>query len=244
MSYLEFCNFSAFYKLKKKQYLTVLNNLSFKIEDGEFVAVLGPSGCGKTTLLKAIMGFCEYTEGDILIDGQLVEKLKLNTQTFSYVSQEYSLYPHLTVYENIAFPLRNRRVLQTEIDRLVRKTAAEFQIDFLLTRKPFQLSVGQQQRVALARAFVKEPTLILLDEPFSNQDGISGTIARQLIKKMHENYHVTFILVTHDLDDARYLADKTIIMSDGKITAIGKTNSIMAVYTDATILPPITGNNQ
>lgn len=224
-----FSGYSAFYKLKRKKFLVALDNISLQIDGGSSVAIVGESGSGKTTFLKAIAGFCDYCEGEVYIDGKPASAKSKNVSV-AYVSQQYSLYPHLTVFENVAFPLRVKKMPQIEIVKAVKNVAKDLEIELLLTRKPFQLSVGQQQKVALARAVAKNPDVILLDEPFSNQDTLSGEEVRKILKKVRETCSATLVLVTHELNDARYLADKTIILEEGAVKAYGDTREVLAGY--------------
>ena len=213
---IELKHLSCYYKVKGG-HLLVLDNIDLSIPTGQTMVVIGESGCGKTTLLKAIAGMLKYTEGDLLIDGRNVADFNKRSNDMSYVSQEYVLYPHLTVFENIAYPLTNSKVKYEEINRLVREVAKSFGLTYLLTRKPFQLSGGQQQLVALARAFVKKPSIILLDEPFSNLDIETRRKMRKLVLNYCKEYNPTIIYVTHDIDDALFIADRIIKIDDGKI---------------------------
>ena len=224
-----FSGYSAFYKLKRKKFLVALDNISLKIDGGSSVAIVGESGSGKTTFLKAIAGFCDYSEGEVYIDGRSADARGKNTNV-AYVSQQYSLYSHLTVFENIAFPLRVKKMPQIEIVNAVKKVAKDLDIDLLLTRKPFQLSVGQQQKVAIARAVVKDPDVLLLDEPFSNQDMVSGEDARKILNKVRENCSATLILVSHDVNDARSLADKAVILEEGAVKSYGDACEVLEGY--------------
>ena len=213
---IELKHLSCYYKVKGG-HLLVLDNIDLSIPTGQTMVVIGESGCGKTTLLKAIAGMLKYTAGDLLIDGRNVADFNKRSNDMSYVSQEYVLYPHLTVFENIAYPLTNSKVKYEEINRLVREVAKSFGLTYLLTRKPFQLSGGQQQLVALARAFVKKPSIILLDEPFSNLDIETRRKMRKLVLNYCKEYNPTLIYVTHDIDDALLIADRIIKIDDGKI---------------------------
>ncbi len=207
-------DFSCYYKNRKK-YVRALDGLTFTVADGELFVVAGESGCGKTSLLQSILGRLEYTEGSLLIDGVSCEAADLGD--IGYVRQEPGLYPHMTVYENIAFPLRVLHTAQAEIDRRVREMAEAAEIGFLLTRKPKQLSLGQQQRVAVARALIKQPSLVLMDEPFSNLDPALRTSMRQLVRTLHEQFRPTIVFVTHDLAEAFSLADRLLVLEDGHI---------------------------
>lgn len=207
-------NYSCYYKNRKK-YVRALDDLSFTIADGELFVVAGESGCGKTSLLQGILGRLEYTQGALLIDGAPAEAADLGD--IGYVRQEPGLYPHMTVYENIAFPLRVLHTAQAEIDRRVKEMAEVAEIEFLLTRKPKQLSLGQQQRVAVARALIKQPSLVLMDEPFSNLDPTLRASMRQLVRTLHEQFRPTIVFVTHDLAEAFSLADRLLVLEEGHI---------------------------
>ncbi len=156
MNVIELQDFSCYYK-DKKEYITALSQLNLTVQQGEFLVVAGQSGSGKTTLLKACLGLAELFEGELLIDGAPIEQLDLKSGRFAYIRQEISLYPHLNVYENMAFPLRAIKTPQPEVDRRVKEMAEWIGMSMLLTRKPKQLSLGQQQRVAIGRALIKNP---------------------------------------------------------------------------------------
>ena len=232
MGNIVFKDFSAFYKLKRKKYLVAIDNISLQIKGGEFVAVCGPSGCGKSTLLKSVMGMIEYTEGQLLIDGVSADYQSVKKQRFSYVAQGANLYPHLTVFENIAFPLRNKKISQIEIVDAVTSVAEQTGIKLLLTRKPFQLSIGQQQRVQLARALVKRADILLLDEPFSNQDLRSSEDLKELVKSIYQTLGCTVIMATHNLSDVKTLAEKVLILKEGAVSAFGKTDTVISGAND------------
>lgn len=220
MNMIEFENFSCFYK-NKKDYITALDQVSFSIQQGELLVVLGPSGCGKTTLLRCILGMCDYISGELTIDGLSIDRFRLKDSNVGFVRQTPDLYPHLTIYENIAFPLRTIRTPQSEVDRRVKEIAELLDVTFLLTRKPKQLSGGQLQRVALARALIKNPVTVLFDEPFSGIDPAHRGELRQLIRKVHELYGCTMVFVTHDIHDAYALADRILLLDTGKVQALG-----------------------
>lgn len=220
MQAIEFKDFSCYYKVKK-EYFTALDHINLTVQKGELLVVLGQSGCGKTTMLKCVLGLCNYISGELYIDGISTDDFKVDTGNIGYIKQELNLYPHLTVYENIAFPLRMIHTVQSEVDRRVKEIAALLEIDWLLTRKPKQLSGGQNQRVAIARALIKNPVTILFDEPFSNIDPAFRTELRMLVKKIHEAFGCTMLFVTHDLQDAYSLADRIVILEDGQIQATG-----------------------
>ena len=220
MSAIEFQDFSCFYKYKK-EYIAALDHINLCVENGELLVILGQSGSGKTTLLKCVLGLCDYISGQLYIDGIPIDQFDLKNSNIGYIRQELNLYPHMTVYENIAFPLRMIHTPQAEVDRRVKELSALLEIDWLLTRKPKQLSGGQLQRVAIARALIKNPVTVLFDEPFSAIDPTLRTEMRQLIKKIHQTFGCTMIFVTHDLVDALNLAERIVILEEGKIEAVG-----------------------
>lgn len=226
MSEIIFETFSAYYK-HKKELVKALDALSFEIRDGEFFVVAGESGCGKTTLLRSILGTMEYTEGTLTVDGQPVDALSLQKRNIGYVGQEPGLYPHLTVYENIAFPLRTIHTAQDEIDRRVKGIAAMLEIDWLLTRKPKQLSGGQQQRAAIARALVKQPTILLLDEPFSDLEYAMHRELRLLIRQLQKQLQITAVFVTHDLAEAFSLADRLLVLENGAVADLAAPQELL-----------------
>ena len=192
-------------------------DLYLEIKDGEFVALLGPSGCGKTTTLLMIAGIYKPTKGRILFDDEDVTALPPKDRNIGMVFQSYALYPHMSVYENIAFPLRLKKVPKNEIDRKVKEVAKLLQIDHLLDRKPSQLSGGQQQRVALGRALVKEPDVLLLDEPLSNLDAKLRILMRAELKRLQKELKITTVYVTHDQVEAMSMADKIAVMNAGRL---------------------------
>lgn len=221
------CNdFSAFYVNKKEQF-TALSKLNFSVDRGELFVVVGESGSGKTTLLKSILRMIPYVDGEMLVDGVPIDDLDIKTCNFAFVDQEVTLYPRKTVYENIAFPLLMNRTPYEEIDRRVKEIADIMDIRWLLSRKPKQLSGGQHQRVGLARALIKKPDLVLLDEPFSNLDPEIRGQMRQLLRQMHQQYHTTIVFVTHDLGEAFSLADRMMVLNNGKIEVIGSPTELI-----------------
>lgn len=226
MDLITFENFSCYYK-PKREYIIALENIDLSVKRGELLVVLGQSGSGKTTLLKCILGQGAYISGSLTIDGIAVDDFRVQDSNIGYIPQEFNLYPHLTVYDNIAFPLRMIHAPQAEVDQRVKELAKLLEVDLLLTRKPRQLSGGQLQRIAIARALIKNPVCILLDEPFSNIDPALHTQMRQLIKKIHKIYGCTILFVTHDLADAYNLADRVVILESGKIEAIGTPQELL-----------------
>lgn len=201
----------------RKEFGTVVavNDLNLEITDGSFIALLGPSGCGKTTTLLMIAGLYRPTSGEIYFDEMLMNDVPPKDRHIGMVFQSYALYPHMTVYENIAFPLRLAKRPRREIDQKVREVAKLTQIDDLLDRRPVQLSGGQQQRVALCRALVKEPEVFLLDEPLSNLDARLRIETRAEIKRLQQELGITTILVTHDQAEAMAMAEKIAILHSG-----------------------------
>jgi ABC-type sugar transport system ATPase subunit len=195
--------------------VVAVKELNLEIRDGEFVALLGPSGCGKTTTLLLIAGIYRPTSGNIYFDDVLMNDVAPKDRYVGLVFQSYALYPHMSVYENIAFPLRLNRTPRHEIDRKVREVAELAKIEELLDRKPGQLSGGQQQRVALCRALVKEPEVLLLDEPLSNLDARLRIETRAEIKRLQKELGITTILVTHDQVEALSMADRVAVMHQG-----------------------------
>lgn len=223
--------FSCYYKINGER-IKILKELDFAVEKGEIFVVIGESGGGKTTLLKCIAGLCSFLEGELIVDGISQDDFDIASSNIGYVRQEYVLYPHMTVYENIAFPLRNMKTPQLEVDRRVKEIADVLDIRWLLTRKPKQLSGGQHQRIAIARALVKNPNILLCDEPFSNLAPDMRLELRMLIRKINEVYGTTVVFVTHDLNEAFSLADRIMVLTDGRVEDIGtpellryKTNS-------------------
>jgi multiple sugar transport system ATP-binding protein len=199
----------------------VIKDLNLTIEDGEFVVMLGQSGCGKTTTLRAIAGLEEITSGKILIDGVEVQDTKAADRDIAFVFQSFSLYPHMTVYENIAFPLRAVGMSNSERDREVREVAKILQIAPILGRKPSALSGGDMQRVAIGRALVRRPKAMLMDEPIGALDATLREDMRAEIKRLHIARGSTSVYVTHDQIEAMSLADRIVIMHDGILQQVG-----------------------
>ena len=198
-----------------------LQHVSAKIAPGEFVVLLGPSGCGKTTLIRLIAGLDEPTLGEVRFDGQVMNALPPEAHDVAMVFQNYSLYPHLSVYDNIAFPLRTAHMPREELEAAVGEMAGLLGLKPVLKRLPSELSGGQLQRVAIARALVRRPRLFLLDEPFSNLDAPLRASLRQELKKLHAALGTTFLYVTHDQNEALSLATRILLMHDGMIVQDG-----------------------
>ncbi|MFN8593114.1 MAG: ABC transporter ATP-binding protein [Thermomicrobiales bacterium] len=203
--------------VKRFGQVTAVDELNLEIKDQEFVTFLGPSGCGKTTTLRMIAGLDKPSGGDILFDGTPVTHLPANHRDIAMVFQSYALYPHMTVYDNIAFALKMMRMPSDEIRRRVESAAAMLGITELLQRKPRQLSGGQRQRVALGRAIVRAPAAYLLDEPLSNLDAQLRIQMRAELKKLHLELQGTFIYVTHDQAEALTMSDRIAVMNQGKL---------------------------
>ena len=206
--------------------VVAVNHLDLEIYDKEFVVLLGPSGCGKSTTLNMIAGLEDITEGELRFDNVIVNAIPAHKRDVAMVFQSYALYPHKSVYENIAFGLRMRRVDRAEIDRRILDAASKLAISHLLQRRPSQLSGGQRQRVALGRAMVRQPAVFLMDEPLSNLDAALRISMRAEIKLLHTAMQTTFIYVTHDQAEALTLADRIVVMSDGVIQQIGSADEI------------------
>ncbi|AEH51066.1 ABC transporter ATP-binding protein [Pseudothermotoga thermarum] len=201
--------------------VVAVKEATFTVNDKEFCVLLGPSGCGKTTTLRMIAGLEEVTSGIIKIDGKIVNDVEPKDRDIAMVFQNYALYPHMTVYENMAFGLKLRKFPKDEIDRRVREAARILGIEDLLDRKPRQLSGGQRQRVAVGRAIVRNPKVFLFDEPLSNLDAKLRVQMRSELKKLHHRLGATIIYVTHDQVEAMTMADKIVVMKDGVIQQIG-----------------------
>lgn len=199
----------------------ILHRINLEINDGEFIVVLGPSGCGKSTMLRMIAGLETVTEGEIIIGEQNVSKLEPKDRKIAMVFQNYALYPHMTVYKNIAYGLKLHKVPKDMIETKVKAAAEMLQLNDLLQRKPSQLSGGQRQRVAMGRAIVRNPNVFLFDEPLSNLDAKLRTQMRFEIKNIHKKVKTTSIYVTHDQIEAMTLADRIVLLNKGKIEQIG-----------------------
>ncbi|OBF38050.1 glycerol-3-phosphate ABC transporter ATP-binding protein [Mycobacterium sp. ACS1612] len=206
--------------------VTALNGLNLTVADGEFLVLVGPSGCGKSTALRLLAGLDKPTSGEIRIGGDVVDSLAPGERDIAMVFQNYALYPHMSVYRNLAYGLRQRRTPRAEVERRVRDTAELLQITELLDRKPGQLSGGQRQRVAMGRALVRKPQAFLLDEPLSNLDAKLRNQVRGDLKRLHREVPVTSIYVTHDQVEAMTLGDRLCVMAGGEVQQIGTTDDI------------------
>ena len=199
---------------------TAVNDFSLEIADKEFIILVGPSGCGKSTTLRMIAGLEHITKGELKIGDRIVNDVAPKDRDIAMVFQSYALYPHMTVYKNMAFGLELRKMPKDEIDKRVREAAKVLDIEHLLKRKPKALSGGQRQRVALGRAMVRSPSVFLLDEPLSNLDAKLRTNMRTEIKKLHQRLGTTFIYVTHDQTEAMTMGDRIVVMKDGVIQQV------------------------
>jgi multiple sugar transport system ATP-binding protein len=199
----------------------VIHGIDLEIEPGEFTVFVGPSGCGKSTLLRMIAGLEPITGGDLLIDGQRMNEVPASKRGIAMVFQSYALYPHMSVYQNLAFGLETARFPKAEIQQRVQKAAEILRIEPLLKRKPRQLSGGQRQRVAIGRAIVREPRIFLFDEPLSNLDAELRVQMRVEIAKLHHDLGNTMIYVTHDQVEAMTMANKIVVLSAGNIEQVG-----------------------
>ena len=203
-----------------------VRGIDLEIADKEFVVLVGPSGCGKSTTLRMIAGLEEITGGDVLIGGDVVNDVPPKDRDIAMVFQNYALYPHMSVYENMSFGLRLKKTPKDEIARRVQNAAQILDISELLERKPKQLSGGQRQRVAMGRAIVRDPKVFLFDEPLSNLDAKLRVQMRTEIKKVHQKVRTTTVYVTHDQVEAMTLADRVVVMNGGNIEQVGTPNDL------------------
>jgi multiple sugar transport system ATP-binding protein len=204
----------------------VIRRLNLQIEHKEFVVLLGPSGCGKTTTLRAIAGLEEIDSGDIRIDGRAVQSLRAGDRDIAFVFQFFALYPHLTAYENIAFPLKATRESQATVDKRVREVAHALKIEHLLGRRPSALSGGDMQRIAIGRALVRRPKAMLMDEPIGALDAKLREDMRSELKRLHLENDTTTVYVTHDQVEAMSLADRVAIMNEGVLQQVGTPSEV------------------
>ncbi|WP_445165490.1 ABC transporter ATP-binding protein [Mycolicibacterium sp. Dal123E01] len=206
--------------------VVALNGFNLTVADGEFLILVGPSGCGKSTALRLLAGLDKPTSGEIRIGSTVVNGLAPGDRDIAMVFQNYALYPHMSVYRNLAYGLRQRKTPRAEVERRVRETATLLEIDKLLDRKPGQLSGGQRQRVAMGRALVRRPQAFLLDEPLSNLDAKLRNQVRGDLKRLHRELPVTSVYVTHDQVEAMTLGDRLCVMAGGEIQQIGTPDEI------------------
>ena len=203
-----------------KKSTKAIDDVSIDIQDNDFVCIVGPSGCGKSTTLRMIAGLEDISSGELYIDGKLVNDVEPKDRDIAMVFQNYALYPHMTVYDNMAFGLKLRKVPKDEIDKKVREAARILDLDKLLDRKPKALSGGQRQRVAMGRAIVRDPKVFLMDEPLSNLDAKLRVQMRTEISKLHERLGATIIYVTHDQTEAMTLGTRIVVMKDGVVQQV------------------------
>lgn len=204
----------------------IINGIDLEIKDKEFIVLVGSSGCGKSTILRLISGLEDITSGEILIDGTVVNNVHPKDRDCAFVFQSYALYPHLSVYDNMAFGLKMRKVAPDIIDKKVRDAAKALDLVELLDRKPRQLSGGQRQRVALGRAIVRNPKVFLMDEPLSNLDANLRVHMRAEIKRLHRDLQTTFIYVTHDQTEALTMGDRIVVLDKGIIQQVASPEEI------------------
>ena len=222
MSFLELQNITKIYPNGTK----AVNETSLNIENGEFVVFVGPSGCGKSTLLRMIAGLEDITNGEISLDGNIINKIDPSERDVAMVFQNYALYPHMSVFNNMAYGLKNRGISKEEINNKVNDVAKLLEIDQLLTRKPSMLSGGQRQRVAMGRAIVRNPKIFLFDEPLSNLDAKLRNQMRLEIKRLQRQMGVTSIFVTHDQTEAMTLGDRIVVINNGVVEQVGTPKEI------------------
>ncbi|WP_040226063.1 ABC transporter ATP-binding protein [Bhargavaea cecembensis] len=206
--------------------VTAVKDFNLEIEDGEFIVLVGPSGCGKSTMLRMIAGLEEITAGEFMMDGRLMNDVPPKSRDIAMVFQNYALYPHMTVYDNMAFALKMRKFKKDEIRRRVTEAAKILGLEELLKRKPRALSGGQRQRVALGRAIVRDAKLFLMDEPLSNLDAKLRFQMRAEISKLHNRLKTTTVYVTHDQTEAMTMATRIVIMKDGVIQQVGSPKEV------------------
>ena len=197
--------------------ITAVDSVDISIEDKEFVVLVGPSGCGKSTILRMIAGLEDITSGEVFIDGKIVNEIPPKDRDLAMVFQNYALYPHMSVYQNMAFGLKLRKYSSEEIDKRVKDAAAILDIEHLLQRKPKALSGGQRQRVAVGRAIVRKPKVFLFDEPLSNLDAKLRVQMRTEISKLHSRLGTTMVYVTHDQVEAMTMGSRIVVLKDGKV---------------------------
>ena len=202
--------------------VTAVDQVNLHVNEGEFVVLLGPSGCGKTTTMRLVAGLEDITEGEIKIGDEVVNDVDPRKRDISMVFQNYSLFPHMTVRNNIAYPLKMKKIPASEHDKLIKDVSSLVELQDLLHRKPAELSGGQRQRVALARAIVRQPRVFLMDEPLSNLDAILRVTTRSELKNLHHRLGVTTIYVTHDQVEAMTLANRIAVMNHGKVLQFDK----------------------
>ncbi|MBC2606222.1 ABC transporter ATP-binding protein [Pelagicoccus albus] len=222
MATVELSKLLKVYPNRKGEDVRAVNQIELFIKDREFMVLVGPSGCGKSTSLRMIAGLEEISGGEIKIDGNVINEVAPKDRDIAMVFQNYALYPHMSVYENMAFGLKRRKLKKTEIERRVKEAAQILGIEDLLQRKPFALSGGQRQRVAVGRAIVRKPKVFLFDEPLSNLDAKMRVSTRAEISKLHARLAATMIYVTHDQVEAMTMGDRICVMNDGNIMQVAE----------------------
>ena len=222
MSFLELKNITKIYPNGTK----AVDETSLNVKDGEFVVFVGPSGCGKSTLLRMIAGLEDITGGEISLDGKIINNIDPSERDVAMVFQNYALYPHMSVYNNMAYGLKNRGISKEDITTKVNDAAELLEIDQLLSRKPSMLSGGQRQRVAMGRAIVRNPKIFLFDEPLSNLDAKLRNQMRLEIKKLQRQMDVTSVFVTHDQTEAMTLGDRIVVINNGIVEQVGTPKDI------------------
>ena len=205
---------------------SVLNNISFSIDDNDFLVVIGQSGCGKSTLLKCIAGLENYQTGDIILNNKNINELNNSERKISMIFQNYYLYPHYTIYQNLAFVLLNQKLSREEIDKRVNEIASKFEITHLLAERPRTLSGGQRQKVALARLMLKDSDIFLFDEPLANIDEKYRDSFMNELKDFHKKIEAPFIYVTHNQNEALKLANKVLLINEGRVSSLIEVNDI------------------
>jgi len=206
--------------------VVAVNNFNLEVQDGEFLVLLGPSGCGKTTAMRMVAGLEEVTDGNIFIGDRNITDLAPRDRNISMIFQNYAVWPHMTVFDNIAYALKLKKKSKEEIDKIVKDVAGMAKIEMLLDRFPAQLSGGQQQRVAVARAIAVYPDIFLMDEPLSNLDAKLRVSMRTELKAIHDKTDATTVFVTHDQSEAMSMADRIVIMKDGEVIQIGSPDDV------------------
>src|SRR5881394_1513800 len=213
----------------KKTYdnkVAVIHGIDMEITDGEFIVIVGPSGCGKSTLLRMVAGLEHITGGEVAIGDRVVNQLEPKDRDIAMVFQNYALYPHMSVYQNMAYGLKIRGLAKDDIDRRVRKAAKTLELGALLERKPRQLSGGQRQRVAMGRAIVREPAVFLFDEPLSNLDAKLRVQMRFEMQNLHRSLKTTSLYVTHDQVEAMTLGDRLVVLNAGRVEQLGTPSEV------------------
>jgi iron(III) transport system ATP-binding protein len=211
---------------KKYGDVTAISDFSLDVKSGELLALLGPSGCGKTSLLRMIAGFIAVDSGEIQFNGKLMNDIPPENRNTGFVFQNYALFPHLSVWKNVAFGLSNRKVHKNEIKRRVEAVLKEVKIDALAQRLPGELSGGEQQRAALARAIVMQPDVLLMDEPLSNLDAMLRVELRAAIREIQKNLRITTLYVTHDQEEAFAVSDRIAVLKGGVLQQLGTPSEI------------------